>query len=402
MSDTRLGVFVGRTRVGTIRRPVDVNTTTFDFADSYLEMEQRPVLGQWFIDHLHEQVRTHQRLHAFFSNLLPEGRLRELVARHSGISSDDEVRLLIELGEDLPGAVRVVPESIGADLAEIQERPGEDSGDTPLKFSLAGVQLKFSVRWTAGKLTLPASGQGGNWLVKIPDPRWTDLPENEWSMLQWADAVGIEVPRAEIVKVADIERLPEEVVAQGSRALALERFDRRQDGTRIHYEDFAQVLGVYPSDQAKYKTTNYETLGKICLAVGGGDVFDEFVRRLVFAIAIGNGDAHIKNWALRYSDGLTADLTPAYDLVSTIQYIHDDQLGLNFGRSHAWERMSGDTFRRLAGKVDVDEQQAVTTAKDTAARIRSAWREHSRPWPLSAAFRSRIEQHWRAIPLMQE
>ena len=55
----------------------------------------------------------------------------------------------------------------------------------------------------------------------------------------------------------------------------------------------------------------------------------EFIRRLVFTILIGNGDMHLKNWSFIYVDGLTPELSPAYDFVSTIPYIPDNQLALN-------------------------------------------------------------------------
>lgn len=41
----------------------------------------------------------------------------------------------------------------------------------------------------------------------------------------------------------------------------------------------------------------------------------EFVRRFVAFILMGNTDAHLKNWALLYPDGVTPQLSPLYDPV---------------------------------------------------------------------------------------
>jgi serine/threonine-protein kinase HipA len=50
----------------------------------------------------------------------------------------------------------------------------------------------------------------------------------------------------------------------------------------------------------------------------------EYTRRLVFSALIGNGDMHLKNWSLVYPDQRTPALAPAYDLVSTIPYMRDE------------------------------------------------------------------------------
>ena len=72
----------------------------------------------------------------------------------------------------------------------------------------------------------------------------------------------------------------------------MERFDRSQGGP-IHIEDFAQIMRVHPED--KYERTSFDNLMRVCWAVMGEDALAEFVRRLVFTIAIGNADMHLKN-----------------------------------------------------------------------------------------------------------
>src|SRR5512134_4033898 len=101
-----LRVLLGERDVAVIRRQRD-GRTELVFSSDYLTAGERPVLGQYFEDHLDMIHRSQTQLPAFFSNLLPEGGLRELLARRAGVHRDRELPLIALLGEDLPGAVVV-------------------------------------------------------------------------------------------------------------------------------------------------------------------------------------------------------------------------------------------------------------------------------------------------------
>jgi len=107
--------------------------------------------------------------------------------------------------------------------------------ETALRFSLAGVQLKFSaVMEASGGLTIPAGGMGGSWIVKLPSGRFASVPENEYTMMALARTVGIEVPRTELIDIRDIRGLLADAVAMEGKALAVQRFDRGAAGATIH------------------------------------------------------------------------------------------------------------------------------------------------------------------------
>ncbi|MCK6512086.1 HipA N-terminal domain-containing protein [Myxococcota bacterium] len=133
-------------------------------------MAQRPVLGQIFLDNLDAIHHRRQRLHAWFSNLLPEGILRELIAKQAAVHTEREFFLLSYLGEDLAGAVRVLPEDSEAAFPWEEAAPKNQTSEAPneeeIRFSLAGIQLKFSATRQRQRLTIPAKGRGGNWIVK--------------------------------------------------------------------------------------------------------------------------------------------------------------------------------------------------------------------------------------------
>jgi serine/threonine-protein kinase HipA len=342
------------------------------------------------------------RLPWFFSNLLPEGTLRELIAKREGIHPEREFFLIARLGDDLPGAIVVVPKGPlmpgTGDVLAPQRFTDEES---PLRFSLAGIQLKFSVLREDRGLTIPLSGSGGDWIAKLPDGRFDHVPLNEFSMMTWAQAAGIEVPQFELRKVTEIQGLPSELSFKEPDSYVIRRFDRDIGGRRIHIEDFGQVLGIHPGPREKYEKANYETLARILFRLAGSQALDEFVRRLVFNAAIGNSDAHLKNWSLIYPDGVQAKLSPAYDLVSTIQYLPGG-LALNLAKSKLFEKVSLDSFGYLAEKIPTDPAWIKKLARDSVQRTRQAWQLTRAAMPIPEEFKRKIEAHWTSIPLMNE
>lgn len=391
---SHLEIYLAELPVGTLRVE-GTDYLEFTFHDAYLGMADRPTLGQYFEDDLRAPYRRRFRL-PFFSNLLPEGRLRALLHATHGLRDIDDVRLLALLGEDLPGAVRAVP---GGDLdhafTQLEEAP--DDLEDRLKFSLAGVQLKFSMLRQGRGWTLPTRGLGGDWIVKLPDATYDQVPENEFSMLRWARAAGIVVPDHDLVKVAALDGLPPEAADIPGRALAVKRFDRGLE-RRIHIEDFAQVFDHY-ADQ-KYKGVNFEQLASIVVEVTCD--IEEFLSRLVFHVVIGNADAHLKNWSLLYPDGIAAKLSPAYDMVSTVQYLPKDGLALKLARSKDFGAVSVESFRRLARRVNLEGDKVEDHVRSAVTRIREAWQEVEADLPLPQSFRTRLREHQARVPLLRE
>ncbi len=381
----------------------------FSFRQDYRERYPRPILGQFFEDDLERSYVSTQRLPEFFSNLLPEGTLRELIAEKAGVDPAREAQLLALLGEDLPGALFVreaeegAPDSTEELGSEAADSAVEENGGQPLKFSLAGVQLKFSVARGEKGFTLPVIGRGGHWIVKLPDQRFAGVPENEWSMLTWARQAGILVPDHELVEAAEIANLPREAAGRrGQKALAVRRYDRTEDGGRIHQEDFAQVLGVSAGQRYKYKKASYENIGRILHALGGLPQLLEYIDRLVFVVLSGNGDAHLKNWSLWYPDplGREAALAPAYDQVSTLSYVDEQEdLALKLGKERDFYRISTSSFHRLARKCEVSEAAVTERVQAAVERIRGAYSEVDRDLALSAEAAKALRRHLDRIKL---
>ncbi|WP_437974811.1 HipA domain-containing protein [Sorangium sp. So ce295] len=400
----RLRVLLRDASVGMIERHQD-GRVVFRFDEAYLALSERPVLGRWFEDHLApplEYAGQSGRLPPFFQNYLPEeeSALRTLLARKAGVRENQELSLLAVLGGDLPGAVVVRAEDPAAGGAQLDEpAPSSPAEDDTLRFSLAGMQLKFSVLQQETRFTLPVAGQGGRWIVKLPDRRYPRVPENEYSMLAWARETGISVPDFNLVQVSDIQGLPEELRFDETLALAIRRFDRNEQGARIHQEDFAQVLNVRPRD--KYKGHNYATIANIVRNVSGEADYEELVRRLVFVVLSGNADAHLKNWSLVYPDGRRARLSPAYDLVSTIAYGPglDQRLALRLSGEKEFSRVTRAHFERLAERIKASPALTSDIVSETALRARDAWSTLRGSLPIAPGAREELERHLNTIPL---
>jgi serine/threonine-protein kinase HipA len=236
------------------------------------------------------------------------------------------------------------------------------------------VQLKFSMLAEDDRLTLPAYGEGGDWIVKLPDRQYPDVPRNEFAMMSLAAAAGIEVPALRLVHRDLISGLPGDVWPGNERwAYAVRRFDRADGRVPIHIEDLAQVTNVYP--EQKYRG-NYETVASLIYRRYDTAALVQFARRLAFMVVIGNGDGHLKNWSLIYRDPRRPTLAPAYDLVATAPHRLNgaaEDLGLKFGGSRFFHRVTLRLFTRLEQRLGATSAGLADHADDTARRARDAW-----------------------------
>ncbi|ENM3981960.1 HipA domain-containing protein [Vibrio cholerae] len=381
--------------------------TIFAFMDSYINDESRPVLGLGFKDSLGGLLTsfkpTQTKLTPFFSNLLPEETMRNYLAERAGVNPAREFFLLWVLGQDLAGAITVVPADGEALPPSVhQDIEDETKTDEPMRFSLAGVQLKFSaVQQANGGLTIPATGQGGSWIVKLPSSRFDAVPENEYSMMELARLLGMNVPETQLLPINQIANIPAGIGKYGdafknAQAFVIKRFDRA-DGQAVHIEDFAQVFGVYPQD--KYKKASMRNIAHVIGIEGQDEDIAEFTRRLVFNTLIGNADMHLKNWSVIYKDKRTASIAPAYDFVSTIPYIPDDSASLKVSRSKRFSDFTLDELSHLAAKAMLPEKLVLDTAKQTVAGFHEVWAKEKAHLPLTKSVIEAIEMHLRSIPL---
>jgi serine/threonine-protein kinase HipA len=382
--------------------------TLFSLSESYIENANRPTLGLGFKDSFGELITefkpTQTALMPYFSNLLPEGHLREYLSERAGVKSEREFFLLWALGMDLPGAITVAPDKDEAwpgdldDRAEESDSDKDKSLDDALRFSLAGVQLKFSaISGASGGLAIPAKGMGGSWIVKLPSARFAGVPENEYSMMELARLVGMDVPSINLIDINDVDNLPAGIGEMQGQAFAIKRFDRLEDGSPVHIEDFAQVFDVYPKD--KYKKASLANIARVIGAESGENDIAEFIRRLVFNTLIGNADMHFKNWSLIYPDRRSARLSPAYDFVSTIPYIEDEKAALKYSRTKRFDEFTFDELKHLSARALIPEKIVLDTAIETVALFHEHWQKEKVNLPLYSNVIEAIDKHIAKVPI---
>ncbi len=378
--------------------------TIFAFNEQYVNDTARPTLSLSYKDSLGGLITnsqpTRRVVPPFFSNLLPEGRLRLYLADRAGVNPQREFFLLWMLGQDLPGAVSIHPIEGEAMPPGVPEVSPDSVRTNAYRFSLAGVQLKFSAienRNRRGGLTIPAEGVGGSWIIKLPSQQFSGVPENEFSMMTLAKLIGMDAPGIKLIDIDAIAGMPEGIGELEGQALAVSRFDRTAEGA-VHAEDFAQVFGVFPDN--KYKRASYANIGRVIGAETGDASTAEYIRRLVFCALIGNGDMHLKNWSLIYPDKRTAALSPVYDLVSTISYVKgENTAALNYSRTGKMAQFSADELRHLAAKALLPEKLVIDTATETVRRFREVWEMEKNNLPLAANITRMIDAHAPTVPL---
>lgn len=385
------------------------------FADEFRHDPDRPTLS--LITHpsfpradqlMAEPWARNQRLHPVLSNLLPEGALREFIAQLLKVHTESEFSILSFLGRDLPGALvaePMEPSEVPSTVLRINGRAQAIKFDQSIigrsardnRFSLAGVQMKFSMKEKEGRYNLSVGDQLGDWIIKTPSTQHQHVPLNEFTAMTLASLVGINIPEIKLVEMNRLDNLPPINLPDEKLAFAIKRFDRR-DNLRIHMEDFAQVLVKYPHE--KYNSASYEQIGKILFEFAGDGLADaqQFARRLLVNILLANGDAHLKNWSLLYADQITPRLSPAYDILATHVYIQGErQFALNLGKTKDWYGVLLQNFQYWAEKSGIPWRAIKPHLDDVMAKARSLWPAALKDLPMNDHHKIQLIAHWKKL-----
>ncbi len=309
-------------------------------------------------------------------------------------SPDDHLTLLLAIGADTVGNVRVMPAGVApparlpmfvperdTDFLAVFERLTGSVEADPV--GLSGVQPKVSAAmWSA-----PANTTLGPAMLKLNPPTgYPRLIENEHFFVRVAADCGLRVAKTQLLQDA-----------HGRNALLVTRFDRHGD-TRIAQEDACQLADLYPASKYRiHMETAIATLADACGRGGGSRAAAvlELLRTVVFSWLIGNGDLHRKNLSIYKPDVWRP--TPAYDLLTTQPYTGwRDPMALSLyghanrlNRAHFLEAAAqlGLRERAIARMID-DIVEGARDWTDRCAEIGFSERETDL---LSKMLRSRIE-----------
>jgi len=344
---------------------------------------------------------SNQRVPPVLSNLLPEGALRQWMAQSLKVHVDNEFPLMAHMGRSLPGAIEATPIAAGnlpawaLDHREQVQAVQIDVEHQQNKFSLAGVQMKFSsVRNQDGSFNIGTDANDNSWIIKTPSTVHRHVPYNEFSAMRLAEAAGVNIPEIKLVELSELDNLPDIQLPNETHAYAIKRFDR-EGGQRIHTEDFAQIFQVYSHD--KYKKHNYEQIGNALYSYSNQGLKDvqQMARRLLVNILLGNGDAHLKNWSVIYTNQQRPNLSPAYDIVSTIPYVKgEEEFALNMAKNKNWYQVDLASFETWANRMGVAWPAIKVHLLDTLSKARTEWPEMMKELPMVESHQRILTDHW--------
>ena len=315
----------------------------------------------------------------YLRGLLPEDpvALRDMM-RASGATSTDTFELLRQVGGDVAGAVQLTapgsePRSdpdhepliattadIGARIAGIKARPTASAfaGDWPLRFSLAGVQAKFALARIGGNWYRPDAQTPSTHIVKPGAARNKHIEAFEARTMDLVRRAGFAVPRARVAHFDD------------QSAYVVERFDRELMPSgfsrRLHVEDLQQALGRDP--EGKYLTSPADAIA--LLRRHDSELAYCFVEQLAINTAIGNADAHAKNYSIMLEH--EPRLSPLYDLVPLGAYPQYSQLlTMPIGSRRHTGNITLKDWNALAVDCDLEPDHVVNIVSDVNQRLSS-------------------------------
>ena len=274
-------------------------------------------------------------LHPIFQMNLPEGYvLEQLRNRLAKTVNVDPMLLLALSGSSSPiGRVQVRSETVDILLAE-QQFPGEkleeiltwDGTEDIFADLLDRYILRAGISGVQPKVLVPEQQETGlprvtsktsDLIIKSGREEFPGLAINEFLCMSIAKEAGIPVP--------------EFYLSDNAKLFVMRRFDRDDQLNPIGFEDMAALMGL--SADQKY-SKSYAAIAKavrlFCPARHLRSSLDQLFDSVALSCIIGNGDAHLKNFGLLYSEPTQRDarLAPAYDIVNTTAYIPEDVLAL--------------------------------------------------------------------------
>jgi serine/threonine-protein kinase HipA len=330
---------------------------------------------------------------AFFNGLLPEGRMREAMAKSAGVSKLNAFGLLDSAGGDVAGAIQLLPEgeapsglvagstrplSDEAMLRLIDELPMRPmlAGEKGLRLSLAGAQAKAAVVLVDGRVAKPAAGQPTTHILKPAIIGLDGIVENEAFCMRLAKVIGLDAAAVEPITLQLPNREPR-------KYLLVERYDRALiDGVvvRLHQEDFCQALGLpvekkYQAEGGPGFPACFDLIDKVSREPAKDRI--RLLDAAVFNVMVGNSDAHAKNFSFLYAPlgkgGVR--LAPLYDILSTSRYVGDNidqRFAMKIGHARTLEQINPKEWRHFAEGIGVTHAYLRSRVLDLAEKVRAA------------------------------
>jgi serine/threonine-protein kinase HipA len=372
----------------------------------------REVLGNPF----HPAVYSERgELPPFFAGLLPEGPLRKrLAATRRDLRDTDDFGILAAAGEDLPGAVKVLPADLG-NLTTAARAYGVTGGADNLEISvpeaaaegaaaISGLQNKIALSSAheGRRFALPVRGRLSDIIAKLPLPGDDAQIFNEYTAMTLAAKAGVHTAVCVPRPMSDID-MPDLVEALGAdrHFLAVERFDRTPGGS-THMEDACQLQTLMPNrkyGEAKYFINLLRVLDRLSVR-GIEDIRQFFIRQAVNTL-IGNADAHLKNFSVIYHNGVKPELSPAYDIVCVTALANFKGFVTNVAIDQRQRAETLDTYKAVAREARIAERVALAAVRAAVEQARELWPNALKDMNAPPAVAEEIRKRLDTLPLAQ-
>ena len=383
---------------GTLEKTSEINYR-FQYNKKYLKESSIEIATSF---PLSENPYESNRLHPFFDNIIVEGWLAQHTEKVLHIEKSNRFSLLMVTGQNTIGAVTVHPldknenEINTNDLFQHKLRrdglkphpnkPIENFDRCPSCFknisgiihntckekmwgtlknlsielnpddpegsfsrvihggSISGAQRKgmFCLDLSKGRLVpTPFESQ---YILK-PKGNRPELPENEHVTMAIAKKIGFEVPPFSLLNIDNV-----------GFVFAIKRFDRWKNNP-LRMEDMCQINKT-PSE-SKYESS-CEKVAKSIKKFSLAPKVDltEFYRRIIFCYFIGNGDMHLKNWALLESQKLEGRLmlSPCYDFLNTRLPMPGEREDIGLSLNGKKGNFQRSYFQKFGEKLELTEK----------------------------------------------
>ena len=203
--------------------------------------------------------------------------------------------------------------------------------------------------------------EGRGWIAKFNrESDLVDMCRVEYATMLMARVAGIEVPDVQLTETA---RGP---------VVLVERFDSGEAGQH-HLISVASLINKFDITQFDESAMSYPGIYQLAKRIGGqtGGLPAVIFRRMLFNIAIGNTDDHLRNHAFYKRAGQSEyELTPGYDIVPNtgLQGSHAIALGA-FGSAP-----SRDNIEAAKHRMGLSQNKALQIAEEVLAAT-EPWQE---------------------------
>jgi serine/threonine-protein kinase HipA len=270
------------------------------------------------------------KLHPLFDMYMPEGYLFELFKNY--LSKEygyiDDYLIFSHLCSNIQSRLDFRSDTVSKkfdaiDLDYILKNDSNDTFSNLMKIfmdknAISGIQPK-----TIAIIDDKESFGCKEYIIKTWGDEYPQLALNEYFCLKAVEDAGVQIPKI--------------LLSKNNKFLLVQRFN--YDQKTDTFLGFEEILGLMGKNKESKYSSSYEQISKIVYQVSTHKNSDmiSLYKIIVMNYLLKNGDGHLKNFGVLYDDNFqNIYLAPAYDIVNTVVYFHQDRPALSMFGKKLW------------------------------------------------------------------